>query len=273
MLTKIHHVGVVVRSADAALALYRDGLGMPVTKDAVLEDQGVRGVLLAAGDGEVELLEPTRPQTGVARFLESRGEGPHHLCFATDDIEAEMNTARARGLPLIDEQPRQGLAGMIAFLRPQATRGVLVEYAQPPAATGDRHDGGVQELDHVVAAVTDLDAGARAFEHNFALRESSRNEVPALGIRNVNLPIGRSYVELITPLSSDGPVSHFLQSRGEGLYLISLRVADLDATVTRLRERGVRASNPSGAGGNRLSFISPRNAFGITIQLIERGAR
>lgn len=131
MLTKIHHVAVVVRSADEALKFYRDALGLHVTKDAVIEDQGVRGVLLEAGDGEIELIEPVRADTGVARFLDTKGEGLHHICFQSTDVGAELEEAKAKGIPVIDQAPRPGLAGMICFLHPKATRGVLVEYATP----------------------------------------------------------------------------------------------------------------------------------------------
>lgn len=131
MLKKIHHVGIVVRSADEALRFYRDTLGLPVTADRVIEDQGVRGVLLQVGGSEIELLEPSRNDTGVARFLESRGEGMHHICFETDDVEAELEAARQKGIELIDQKPRPGLAGMICFLHPKSNHGVLVEFAQP----------------------------------------------------------------------------------------------------------------------------------------------
>ncbi|MCC7088698.1 MAG: methylmalonyl-CoA epimerase [Chloroflexi bacterium] len=131
MLTKIHHVGVVVRSADDALKFYRDALGLPVTADRVIEDQGVRGVLLEIGNSEIELLEPTREDTGVARFLATRGEGMHHICFESDDVDAELEGARAKGIELIDQKPRLGLAGMICFLHPKANHGVLVEFATP----------------------------------------------------------------------------------------------------------------------------------------------
>ncbi len=131
MLTKIHHVGVVVRSADDALKFYRDALGLPVTADRVIEDQGVRGVLLEIGNSEIELLEPTREDTGVARFLATRGEGMHHICFESDDVHAELEGARAKGIELIDQKPRLGLAGMICFLHPKANHGVLVEFATP----------------------------------------------------------------------------------------------------------------------------------------------
>lgn len=131
MLTKIHHVGVVVKSADEALKFYRDALGLPVTADRVIEDQGVRGVLLQIGGSEIELLEPTRNDTGVARFLETRGEGMHHICFESDNVDAELEAARARGIELIDQKPRLGLAGMICFLHPKSNHGVLVEFATP----------------------------------------------------------------------------------------------------------------------------------------------
>jgi methylmalonyl-CoA epimerase len=131
MLTKIHHVGVVVKSADEAMKFYRDALGLKVTADRVIEDQGVRGVLLEIGGSEIELLEPTRNDTGVAKFLESRGEGMHHICFESDDVDAELEGARQKGIQLIDEKPRLGLAGMICFLHPKANHGVLVEFATP----------------------------------------------------------------------------------------------------------------------------------------------
>ena len=133
MLKKIHHVGVVVKSADEALKFYRDALGLKVTDDRIIEDQGVRGVLLAIGNSEIELLEPTRDDTGVAKFLASRGEGMHHICFESDEVGKELETVRAKGVTLIDEKPRLGLAGMICFLHPKSNHGVLVEFATPLA--------------------------------------------------------------------------------------------------------------------------------------------
>jgi len=137
MIKKVHHVGVVVKSADEALKFYRDALGLEVTADRVIEDQGVRGVLLKIGNSEIELLEPTRNDTGVAKFLESRGEGMHHLCFESDDVAAELEGAKAKGITLIDEKPSPGLAGMIGFCHPKSNHGVLVEFATP--IEGDHH--------------------------------------------------------------------------------------------------------------------------------------
>jgi methylmalonyl-CoA/ethylmalonyl-CoA epimerase len=130
-LTRIHHVGVVVRNLEQAYGLWRDVLGLPVHKVATVEDQGVRAALLTIGGSEIELLEPLAPTSGIGKFLAKRGEGLHHLCYATDDVAAALATAREKGVRLIDAKPRPGLAGMICFLHPASTHGVLVEYAEP----------------------------------------------------------------------------------------------------------------------------------------------
>jgi methylmalonyl-CoA/ethylmalonyl-CoA epimerase len=91
----------------------------------------VRAALLTVGESEIELLEPLAETSGIGKFLAKRGEGLHHVCFATADVAAELAAARAKGIRLIDEKPRPGLAGTICFLHPASTHGVLVEYAQP----------------------------------------------------------------------------------------------------------------------------------------------
>ena len=131
MLKKIHHVGIVVRSIATAYAFYRDTLSLPVHKEDIIQAQGVKAALLTIGASEIELLEPITPGTGVARFLEYSGEGLHHLCFETDDVYRELEAAKTRGIAVIDQHPRQGLAGLICFLHPKASHGVLIEYAQP----------------------------------------------------------------------------------------------------------------------------------------------
>jgi methylmalonyl-CoA epimerase len=131
MLKKIHHVGIVVRNLEAAYAFYRDTLGLPVHKVATVEDQGVKAALLTIGNSEIELLEPINANGGVAKFLDKRGEGIHHVCFETDNVAKELETTMARGIAVLDQAPRKGLAGMICFLHPKASHGVLVEYAQP----------------------------------------------------------------------------------------------------------------------------------------------
>ena len=130
----IHHTGVVVRSMDEALRFYRDTLGLRLLAEEVVPDQGVRAALLDLGNGFLELLEPNVPDTGIARYLERRGEGLHHVCLETGDIHAELAQLKAKGVELIDETPRRGLTGEIAFLHPGALHGVLVELVHGPTA-------------------------------------------------------------------------------------------------------------------------------------------
>jgi methylmalonyl-CoA/ethylmalonyl-CoA epimerase len=131
MIQKIHHIGIAVHSLDEALRFYSEILGLPVHKQAVVKQQGVKAALLTIGESEIELLEPLDPETPVGRFLERRGEGLHHVCFQTDGIDEELDGLKAKGVELIDEKPRIGLAGRICFLHPRAMKGVLVELAEP----------------------------------------------------------------------------------------------------------------------------------------------
>ena len=129
-VTCVHHTGVVVRSLEQAYGFYRDTLGLRLVKEALIEEQGVRAALFDLGNGLLELLEPVEPDTGIARYLERRGEGLHHVCLEVDDIDAALADLKAKGVPLIDEQPREGLVGTIAFVHPSALHGVLVELVQ-----------------------------------------------------------------------------------------------------------------------------------------------
>ncbi len=134
VVSRVHHTGVVVRSIDDALLMYRDTLGMPVVKEAVMEDQGVKAVLLDLGNSFLELLEPIDPEFGIARFLEKRGEGLHHVCLEVGDIHSVLAGLKSKNVELIDEEPREGLTGEIAFIHPNALHGVLVELVHGPTA-------------------------------------------------------------------------------------------------------------------------------------------
>jgi len=127
--TRIAHVGIAVRTLDEILPFYRDLLLLP---EVPLDDaDGARIAGLAAGDSLVELLEAERPDSPIARFVEKRGPGIHHICFAVDDLDGTLARCRAAGVRLIDEEPRMGAEGKrIAFLHPSATAGVLVELTE-----------------------------------------------------------------------------------------------------------------------------------------------
>ena len=130
MLKKIDHIAIVVRSIEEALKVYRDALGLPLAHVQEVPEQKVKIAFLPIGDCEIELVEPTAADSGVARFLEKRGEGLHHICFEVEDIEAALRDLAAKGVRLIDRQPRQGAIGRVAFLHPKSAHGVLIELVE-----------------------------------------------------------------------------------------------------------------------------------------------
>ena len=134
MLGRIHHVAYVVADIDAALARLGPAFGLSAGVREVMEDQGVEAVLCGPPGGAVELIRPLDPEAPIARFLESRGEGFHHVAFEVDDLEAALRDLRARGAELIDERPRAGLGGhLVAFVHPRSATGVLTELVQAEA--------------------------------------------------------------------------------------------------------------------------------------------
>lgn len=131
-LGKIHHVALIVRSIDEAGRFWRDSLGLPL--DAVMDipGDGVRIAFLTIGESKVELVEPTDETTGVARFLGSKGEGFHHVCFEVPNLAETLLRLEIDGLELIDSAPRRGAEGPVAFIHPRSCHGVLVELIEAP---------------------------------------------------------------------------------------------------------------------------------------------
>lgn len=130
-LDRIHHVAYAVEDIDAALPVYTERYGMSVDIREHLADQGVEAVSLSAGSSHIELIQPVDPESGVARFLERRGPGLHHVAFEVHDLEAALAALRDDGAELIDQTPRRGLGGhMIAFIHPRSSGGILTELVQ-----------------------------------------------------------------------------------------------------------------------------------------------
>src|SRR5579875_3891471 len=132
MLSALDHTGIAVPDLDESIPFYRDVMGMPLVHREKLAEQGVEAALLDVGDSHVELIAPLGPDCGVARFLERRGPGLHHVAYRVDDIVAALASLSAAGARLIDERPRAGIRGsLVAFLHPSATGGVLTEIVEP----------------------------------------------------------------------------------------------------------------------------------------------
>jgi methylmalonyl-CoA epimerase len=131
-LGKIHHVALVVTSIDASIELWRDMLGLELETVMHIESDRVRIAFLAVGESKVELVEPTDETTGVARFLASKGEGFHHVCFEVGNLAETLLRLDLDGLELIDSAPRRGAEGPVAFIHPRSCHGVLVELIEAP---------------------------------------------------------------------------------------------------------------------------------------------
>jgi len=128
MIKKISHIAIVVPELEAALDFWVDTLGLPLSHVEHVPDQDVDVAFIPSGESEIELLEPLGAESGVARFMNKRGPGLHHICFEVDDIERMIERIKEAGVPLINEEPTIGTGGKkIAFVHPKGTGGVLIE--------------------------------------------------------------------------------------------------------------------------------------------------
>ncbi len=129
---KIEHIGIAVRDLDEAVARYEQTMGTACYKRETVESEGVETAFFRTGEGKIELLAATRSDSPVARFLEKRGEGVHHVAFEVADIRAEMERCRKLGYTLLSESPNPGADNkLVAFLHPKEHHGVLIELCQP----------------------------------------------------------------------------------------------------------------------------------------------
>lgn len=132
MINKIDHLGIAVHSIEETTKYFESALGLKCERVEEVPSQKVRTAFFSVGETHLELLEPTAPDSPVARFLESKGEGIHHVAFATDDVKDQLGQASAAGVRLIHEVPIDGAGGkLVAFLHPKSTFGVLTEFCAP----------------------------------------------------------------------------------------------------------------------------------------------
>ena len=129
---RIHHVALVVRSIDESLGLWRDALTLDLETVMDIPSDHVRIAFLGVGESKIELVEPTDDTTGVARFLENKGEGFHHVCFEVPNLAEALMRLEIDGIELVDSAPRRGAEGPVAFLHPRSCHGVLVELIEAP---------------------------------------------------------------------------------------------------------------------------------------------
>jgi len=264
MFTRVHHVGLVVRRLEDGLALWRDTFGLVVSAQATVADQGVKAALLPIGRSEIELLEPIDPNGGVAKFLEKRGEGLHHVCLETPDVAADLAAARAAGLPLIDQAPRRGLAGMIGFLHPKGTCGVLTEFATPPH-DAHRHEGPCGAgaladlaLREVTARTAKPDEAAQLFRDKLGL--GADTVTPDPGTRAAAVTVGGVRLHFVAPPAADA-TADTAERAADGLAGL---VLELPSPIVAERALAARGAERAGLG----LVLDPRRCHGVPIALV-----
>ena len=164
-IKRIDHIAIVVEDIDSALQFWRDALGLDLDQVVEVPDQKSLVAFLPVGDGEVELVRPTTGDSGVARYLQKRGPGMHHLCFEVEDIESALTNLREKSVRLINETPIADSKGKkLAFIHPESTNGVLVELYELDRLESDSHLAHLQDLvERVYIESSVMAAATRAF--------------------------------------------------------------------------------------------------------------
>ncbi|MDU1903591.1 MAG: methylmalonyl-CoA epimerase [Dysgonomonas sp.] len=132
-ISHIEHLGIAVKSIEESLPYYEGVLGLKCYNIEVVEDQKVKTAFFKVGQTKIELLEPTSPDSTIAKFIEKKGEGIHHIAFSVDSVANALAEVESKGVQLIDKAPRAGAEGLnIAFLHPKSTCSVLTEFCEDP---------------------------------------------------------------------------------------------------------------------------------------------
>jgi methylmalonyl-CoA/ethylmalonyl-CoA epimerase len=269
MFRGIHHVAIAVRSLEATAGFYH-AFGLREGRRELVAEQGVQAALFPVGGGEIELLEPVNLTGGVAKFIERRGEGLHHVCFETEGVAQALERARTEGLALIDKAPRKGLAGTIAFLHPSTTHGLLVELAQPDhgETSGELPP---MRLETTYLAVKDPSAAAASYARHFDATPGHPTQDPCLGVTALPVAIGTGQLTLLPAADlaeADGP----FHGCGEGLLGLCLGVQDLSGTLGRLQEQGIRVDVWGEEAGKRVGRVDASRTAGVALLLCQAGA-
>ncbi|MDO8614445.1 MAG: VOC family protein [Dehalococcoidia bacterium] len=250
MISDVHHVGIAVRDMAAALRFYSEALGLPVVKEGDAPARGARVALIAAGGSYLELVQPVTDGSPFARHIEERGEGLHHVALRTEDVEALVASLREWGVPLEDEQPREGFTGRLSFLAPEAMDGTLLEVVQPPPelSGGSAPAGAITRIDHVVLRLPDVEEACRRMRYYFGVetkRTFERGETRFSFLRP-----GDVVLELIGPSAPAGTglMTGFIAG-------LAFECVGIDALAADLKAKGYPIGEPHPAlqGGRIVS--------------------
>lgn len=264
MITDVHHVGIAVRDMAAALRFYVEALGLPAVKRGEAPGRGARVALLAVGGSYLELVQPTNDGSPFAEHIAERGEGLHHVALRTDHVDTLVTALRDKGVPLQDEDPREGFTGRLSYLAPEAMDGALLEVVQPPPelSGGAAGDHAIRRIDHVVLRLPDVENACQRMRDYFGVdtkRTLERGEMRFSFLRP-----GDVILELIGPrVAPAEPRPGFIAG-------LAFEVTGIDALAADLRAQGLPVGEPHPAlQGGRIVSVHASGACGVPVALID----
>jgi len=263
VILDVHHVGIAVRSREKALALFRDGLGLPVVKQELVPDRGVRAAMIAAGRSYLEVLEPFEDRSPFARHIAEQGEGLHHVALWSDDVETDVARLREKAVPLDDERPRPGFTGRLSYLAPAAHDGAVLEVVQPEDALmgQDPAPGHITRIDHVVLRVPSVQRVMQAMEGWFGV--PTKRTYERSGMQFAFMRPGDVVIEVIGPVEDGEPGS----GRIAGL---AFEVTGIEELAASLKEQGYPVGEPHPAlQGGRIVSVHHSGASGVPLAFID----
>lgn len=263
MIIDVHHVGIVVRDLDTALKLFHDILGLPVAKQGEMPARGVKVAMLKAGRSYLEVIQPVTADSPFEKHIAERGEGLHHVALWSTDVDADVAKLRDLGVPLTDEQPREGFTGRLSYLAPEAFDGAQVEVVQPEAAfAGDAEiSGHVKKIDHVVLRVPSVDSASQRLYDWLGVptkRKMERGQQAFAFMRP-----GEVVIEVIGPTIGGEPGS----GRVAGL---AFEVTGIDELTASVKAQGYPIGEPHPAlQGGRIVSMHHTGACGVPVAFID----
>ncbi|MBI4297114.1 MAG: VOC family protein [Chloroflexi bacterium] len=268
MIKKLDHVAIAVKSITTAMDTLEQTLGLSGPRPEPREGRGMKIVMLPMRNTQLELFEPVDPQGAVASFLDKTGEGMYHICLEVDSVDETLSALATRGVELTEKVSRSVGFAKIAFLPPQAARGVVIELMErveelvpgPQAAPS---------VSTVIVAVKDLEQGIKDFSQVLGIGPSRVSQNPHISVRNALFPVGDTHIELMQPTSTAGALVRFLERQGEGLYSLFVAVENFDAHLHALVSKGIAVTEGADPSRRR-GFLSPKSTCGVLVEFHQR---
>ena len=293
MFTRIHHVGLVVEDLEPAKKLWLDTYGfkvdesrspLPNGRHVALDDVNILDI--PVGESELEINKANDPQSGTGRYLQGRGQGPHHICLYSDDIEEDVKRLQDGGLQIVvparGSRDQKG-GSRVAFFHPRGNMGFLLEIWQNMPTNGGPpepphgHGGSFTHFHHVGVICATMEEARHLFGDIYGLKvDEARTPLPdgryaaSDNVRILEFPIGESRIEVTIPQDEVSGSARFLASRGPGVHHVCFYSEDIESDVNRLKAAGLRQLGelgPARPGESRVTFFHPKSNMGALVEI------